>query len=148
MRRLIHVALSAPTFSVVVTTGHARLASSDDTVESATIPLLGTWIVDDPRLDPDAPVVIAFGADGSAVQLGSDGAARMGRWFRVDDSTAMAELAIPDTQLTILITVDVAAERLTGDHSLVLSSPAADGSGTLVRRVYVPARRFTSTRLS
>ena len=81
MRRLIVVALVALTFSVVALTGHARLASSDDTIPSNAIPMLGTWMVDDPRLDPGAPVVIAFGADGSAVMLDSDGAARVGRWF-------------------------------------------------------------------
>ena len=60
----------------------------------------------------------------------------------------MAELAIPDTALTNLITVEVAANRLTGDHSLVLTGASADDSGTLERRVYVPAREFTATRLS
>jgi len=69
------VALVALTFSIVAATGHAMQASSDDALNPETHPVIGTWILVDPRLVPNSPVVFAFSADGSAVQLTVDGAA-------------------------------------------------------------------------
>lgn len=102
--------------------------------EEAEHPLIGTWVVDPEVENPSNPPSFnAFMADGTLVNIGSDGAS-VGTWEATGPRTAamtFAGLVAGDDGGTYFILrgnleVDEAGEALTGTHSFTLV--AADGT--------------------
>ncbi|HYI25218.1 MAG TPA: hypothetical protein VD767_07400 [Thermomicrobiales bacterium] len=115
-------------FGVTIADGSARQEVT------ATHPLVGTWIVD-PEVDDltNPPSFDAFMADGTLVNIGSDGAS-VGSWESTGPQTASMTFAGPiqgdeSGALFILradLTVSEDGETLSGTHSFTIVAP--DGS--------------------
>jgi hypothetical protein len=109
------------------------LASQEDT-PTAGHPLVGTWIVDPEDNDPtNPPSFDSFMADGTLVNVGSDGAS-VGSWVATGPNTAtmtFTGLVADGTNATAFIIrgsieVDESGDQFTATHSFTLIG--ADGS--------------------
>jgi len=109
-------------------------AAQGSTPANAEHPLVGAWIVDPEVDDPtNPPSFDAFMADGTVVNIGSDGAS-IGAWEATGPRTAMMTFPglVQDSEgeaafiLRGNLEVDETGESLTGSHSFTLI--AADGT--------------------
>jgi hypothetical protein len=119
------------------------------TPATAGHPLVGTWIVDPEGEDPtNPPSFDAFMADGTLVNIGSDGAS-VGSWEATGPRTATFTFAglVQDSGGTAsfilrgYLEVDETGENLTGGHSFTLVAAdgtvlaSAEGAGALGTRL-------------
>ena len=113
--------------------GLSRAVGSASQQDTAAHPLVGTWVVDPEINDPaNPPSFDAFMADGTMVNIGSDGAS-VGTWEATGPRTATMTFAGliegNDGAFFILrgnLEVDEAGETLTGSHSFTIVG--ADGT--------------------
>lgn len=113
--------------------GIGRAVGGASAQDTATHPLIGTWVIDPEVEDPaNPPSFDAFMADGTLVNVGSDGAS-VGSWEPTGPRTATMTfaglVAGQDGAFFVLrgnLEVDAAGETLTGSHSFTLV--AADGT--------------------
>ena len=123
---VLAVALLVAAFGVSRAVG----ASQQDTTAH---PLVGTWVIDPEVADPaNPPSFDAFMADGTLVNIGSDGAS-VGAWEPTGPRTATMTFAglvagNPGAFFVLRgnLEVDEAGDTLTGSHSFTLV--AADGT--------------------